>query len=143
YGALPVAAQPEVPMVEEEVDPVLLGLDRVVHRAGAEDLQLLDPELEAAGGASVGAQLAGDLHGGLLGELGEAGPGCLVDLVLHDHALDHPGAVADDDEGDPALGAEMRHPTLDCDGAARVGGQLGDPDVRRCHWIIWGYGVGR
>jgi hypothetical protein len=35
---LPRAAQPEVPVVEEEVDAVLLRLDGIVRRTGAEDL---------------------------------------------------------------------------------------------------------
>ena len=54
-------AQPEVPVVEQEIDAVLLRLDRIVDRARAEDLQVRHTHLVATRCARLGAHLAG--HG--------------------------------------------------------------------------------
>ena len=69
-GGLARRADPEVAVLHEEVDAVLfegdgvgVGLGNALH-----DLDVFDVELEAAGGALVGADLAGDDDAGLLGE---------------------------------------------------------------------------
>jgi hypothetical protein len=56
---LALGADPEVPPVEQEVDPVLLRRDRVVVRR-ADDLDALDVDLVAARRALVGPCRAGD-----------------------------------------------------------------------------------
>jgi hypothetical protein len=52
-GPLARASEPEVPVVEEEVDTVLFGLDRIVERARADDLQVGRGDLVTAGRAAV------------------------------------------------------------------------------------------
>ena len=58
------------------------------------------------------------------------------DLRLHEDRLTDAGAVAHDDEGDLAGGAEMGDPAADGDGLAGVGGQLGDADVWSGHMTL-------
>src|SRR5690606_19298461 len=126
-------------VIEQEVDAVFLWLNGVIQRAQAQDFQFLHSQLEATWRTRISAQFATDLDRRFLGEFREASPGDLVHLPLHDHALDHSRAIAKDDEGDLPLGTEMRDPPLDSDGSTRVRGEIGDPEVRRCHWIIWVY----
>lgn len=57
--------QVQVAVLEEEVDAVLLGRDRVV-AACADHLDVNDGELHAAGGAVVGPHVAGDHEARLL-----------------------------------------------------------------------------
>ncbi len=45
-------AQPEVPVIQEELDPVLLGLDRVFG-AGPQEPDLAQPHLESPGGTCI------------------------------------------------------------------------------------------
>ncbi len=61
-GGLARGADPEVAVLHEEVDAVLLEGDGVGVGLGdaLDDLDVFDVELEAAGGALVGADLAGD-----------------------------------------------------------------------------------
>ena len=61
-------------MIEQEIDPVLLGLNRVAERTRPDDREVADSELVAAGRARVGAHLAGDCHRCLECELGETIP---------------------------------------------------------------------
>src|SRR5690606_23604840 len=77
-GLLLPGAEPEVPVVEEEIDAVYLGLDRVVV-GGADDREVGDTHLEATRRAVVGPHLAGDSEAGLDGEHAEA----LPDLGRH------------------------------------------------------------
>ena len=69
-GGLARGADPEVAMLHEEVDAVLLEGDGVGVGLGnaLDDFEVFDVELEAAGGALVGADLAGDDDARLLGE---------------------------------------------------------------------------
>ena len=100
-GRLARGADPEVAVLHEEVDAVLLGGDGVGVGLGdaLDDLDVLDVELVAAGGALVGADLAGDDDAGLLREAFEGfedGSGATALDV--GHALDGAGAVAEDGE---------------------------------------------
>ena len=65
---LPLGADPEVAVIEQEVDAVLLRRDRVVVR-GPDDLEARRHDLEAALGTRVGADRAADDEGGFLGEV--------------------------------------------------------------------------
>ena len=69
-GGLARGADPEMAVLHEEVDAVLLEGDGVGVGLGdaLDDLQVFDVEFEAAGSALVGADLAGDDDAGLLGE---------------------------------------------------------------------------
>ena len=69
-GGLARGADPEMAMLHEEVDAVLLEGDGVGVGLGdaLDDLDVFDVELEAAGGALVGADFAGDDDAGLLGQ---------------------------------------------------------------------------
>ena len=71
-AALARCAEPEVPVVEQEVDAVFLGLDRIVDRARAINHEILHAELESTGSARVRTNLALDFDRSFLGELTEA-----------------------------------------------------------------------
>src|SRR5690606_41689966 len=90
-GAL--CAEVEVPVREQEVDPVLLGRYGVVV-ARCDELDTCEPELYAAGCPLVGPDGAGGPDAGLLGQaLGEL-EDVLGDLRPHDHALHEAAAVS-------------------------------------------------
>ena len=62
---LPFAADPQMTAVEQVIDAVLFGSDRVIVRF-ADDLQVVDVDLVAARGALVRARRAGDDDRGFL-----------------------------------------------------------------------------
>ena len=70
-GGLARGAEPEVAVLHEEVDAVLFERDGEGGLVGdaLEDFDVFDVELEAGGGAGVGADFAGDDEGGLEGEV--------------------------------------------------------------------------
>ncbi len=88
--------------------------------------RLFDVELVAAGGAGVGADLAGDGEGGFEGEIFQGLEDGFGDGGLGDDALDGSGAVAEDGEEELAGGAEVVEPAAEGDGLAFVVGEGGD-----------------
>src|SRR5690606_38976110 len=127
-GPLPLAPQPQVPVVHEELDAVRLRRDRVVLGA-AEQLDGRRPDLEAADLPLVGDDGAGDaervLLRGLVGRLERGG----VHLLLVHDALHEAGAVAEDEE-DEALGAALVvEPAAEGDGQAFVPREVADGGV--------------
>ncbi|HEY4131207.1 MAG TPA: hypothetical protein VGM50_11355 [Gemmatimonadaceae bacterium] len=56
-----IAAEPEVPVIEEKIHAVLFGLDRVVERTRTHDGEPSHTHLEAAGRARLGAHFARDV----------------------------------------------------------------------------------
>src|SRR5205823_6357831 len=56
--ALPITAKPEVPVIEEKIDTVLLRLYRIIERTRSYDLELGDGNLESARRTCVGANFA-------------------------------------------------------------------------------------
>ena len=66
--ALPIAAEPEVPVIEEEIDSVLLRLYRIVQRTRADDLEVGDGDLESARRPSIRAHFAANRHRRLQGQ---------------------------------------------------------------------------
>ena len=70
-GVLAPAAQPQVPVVHQEVDAVVLGRDgvRIGLRNALDHLQVLDIQLVAARRAGFGADLAGDDDRRFLGQV--------------------------------------------------------------------------
>jgi len=65
--ALARGAQPEMAVVEQEVDAVLLRLDRVVARAGADHCELSHTDFETTGRPRFGTRFASKFNGGLRG----------------------------------------------------------------------------
>ena len=83
-------------------------------------MDVFDVELEAAGGAGVGADFAGDDDGGFEGEGFEGVEDFFGDGGFGDDALDGAGAVAEDGEEELAGGAEVVEPAAEGDGLAFV-----------------------
>jgi hypothetical protein len=88
-----------VPVIEEKIDAVLLGLDGVIQRARAELHELGDRQLEAAGGACVGAHLTRHGDGAFDGQGAECLPALGRDRGANDDGLHRATSVAHDDEG--------------------------------------------
>src|SRR5688500_3250903 len=105
-------AEPEVAMILQELDAVLLRLDRVLLR-DLIDVERADGQLVAARCARVLADAARHGDARLLGERGELLPRRFVELLLHENALDHAGPVAQDDERDLPVRTESLHPAPD------------------------------
>ena len=91
---------------------------------------VVDVELEAGGGAGVGADVAGDDEGGFEGEGLEGLEDVLGDGGFGDDALDGAGAVAEDGEEQLARGAEVVEPAAEGDGLAFVLADGGDGGER-------------
>ena len=136
-GGLARRADPEMAVLHEEVDAVLLEGDGVGVGLGdaLDDLDIFDVELEAAGGTLVGANLAGDDDGRLLREAFERFENFGRDALDVGHALDGSGAVAKDGEEKLAALAEVVEPAAERDGLAFVlaeGGDGGDGSGWSC-----------
>jgi hypothetical protein len=110
-GALMLGAEPQVAHVQQEVDAVLLRLDRVV-LARADQLDGLHAELVPSGRARLRANLARHRDARLLSERAEPIPYVGRDLLLHQHALDDAGSVAEVHETDLAVHARALDPPL-------------------------------
>ena len=115
--------------VEQEGDPVLLGRDRVVGR-GRVHLEVLDRQLEAAGGALVLAHDAGDFERGLLPQMVGGGERLGAEVVDRGDALANTGAVAHQQEMDFAARAAVVEPSLERHFLAHVTAQFVDIDPR-------------
>ena len=81
----------------------------------------VDVELEAGGGAAVGADLAGDDEAGLQREALEGLEDFFGDGGFGDDALDGAGAVAEGGEEQLAGGAQVVEPAAQGDGFADMG----------------------
>ena len=127
-GGLARGADPEVAVLHEEVDAGFFELDGVGGFVGDAlgDGDVVDVELEAGGGAGVGADAAGDDEGGFEGEGLEGLEYVLGDGGFGDDALDGAGAVAEDGEEELAGGAEIVEPAAEGDGLAFVLADVGD-----------------
>ena len=127
-GGLARGAEPEVAVLHEEVDAVLFEGDGEGGFVGdaLEDVDGFDVELEAGGGAGVGADFSGDGERGLEGEIFEGFEDFFGDSGFGDDALDGAGAVAEDGEEQFAGGAEIVEPAAEGDGLAFVGCEGGD-----------------
>src|SRR5690606_576565 len=79
-GALLLRPQPEVTMIEQEVDTVLFRLDRVFG-ARADDDHVVDRDLIAAGRARVRTHRTGHVYAGFLRQRLEACPDVCADLL--------------------------------------------------------------
>ena len=100
-------------MLHEEVDAMLLEGDGVGVGLGnaLDDLDVFDVEFEAAGGALVGADLAGDDDAGLLRQALERFEDRGRDALDVGHALYGAGAVAKDGKEQLAALARVVEPS--------------------------------
>ncbi len=119
---LPRRAQPEMAMLHQELDAVLLGRDgiRIVRIDALQNLRIADVHLVAAGSALVGAHLAGDDHAGFLGQALDRLEQFGRDRVLGDDALDDAAAVAENGEQQFAALAQVVEPAANGDGLTFV-----------------------
>ena len=120
---LPRAPQPQVAVLEEEIDAVLLGLDRKVGRR-AQDFEVRPGEFDAGGRAGIGAHEPRHGDARLVPHGGQRLPHLGRDLVAHEDALDLVRAVAKHEKGDLAAGAEAPNPSAEADFLPDAGGQF-------------------
>lgn len=126
-GSLKGRSQPQMPVVEEEIDPVLLGLDGVLLRGG-DEFDAAHAEFVPTRRACVLLHLAGHGDHRLLRERLLKVPRRRVHLALHQHALQHPGAVPDDGERHLAVTPGRLDPAQHRDFGADVRSELPDFD---------------
>ena len=112
---LPGGAQPEVPVVEQEVDAVFLGLNRVVDRARTENFDVGHTQLVAPRGPRLGTNFAGDRDARFLRQCPIPLPDVRRHLTPDDDPLKNPGAIPHDHEGDLSGRSQVRHPSTDGD----------------------------
>ena len=120
HRRLPRRAHPQMAMLHQEIDAVLLGRDgvRIVRVHTLHDLRVGDVHLVAAGRALVGADFAGDDHARFLGQALDRVEQLGRDGVLGHHALDDAAAVAKDGEQQLAALAQVVEPAAKGDGLA-------------------------
>ncbi len=126
-------ADPEMAVLHEEVDAVLLGRDGVGIGLGdfLQDLHVGNVEFEAAGGALVGADFAFDDHARFLRQALEGVEGFGRDGVLGDNTLNLTAAVTEDWEQKLSALAQVIQPSANGDRLAFVLADLGDRGYRR------------
>jgi len=125
-GALPTAAQPEVTVVEQEIDPVLLWLNWVIRRARPEYRKTDHTQLESTRRSRLGAYLAGDVDRSFERQFLESVPDLDRELSLHEHGLHDPGAIADHCKRHLTRRSYMGDPAANGHGLTDVGRKIGD-----------------
>jgi hypothetical protein len=98
--ALTRASEPELTVIQQEIDAVLLRLDGIVDWARAGNREIRDTELIAAWSPLVRTYLSGHLDRRFLGKLREPFPRFERDTSFHQHALKNAASIAHDDESD-------------------------------------------
>ena len=126
-------AQPEVPVVHQEIDAVLLWLDRIIDWTGAKDTQFRCANFRATWRTRFEPHLASHRHRGLNGQRGKPLPHVRRDLTSDEDALHDAGPVTYHEKRDLALRAYVLHPTAHGDRCARHTGKCGDVFHRTCH----------
>ena len=139
-GGLARRANPEMALVEEEIDAMLFELDGERRGFGdsLDDLDFADADFVAAGGALLGVDFAGDDDAGFLGEAFEGLEGFGIFFQGAD-ALNDAGAVAKDGEEEFAGFAEIVEPAADGDFlgvvlACEFDGDYGHGEVLCCEF---------
>ena len=136
-GALLRRAEPEVSVIQQELDAMFLGLNRVLFGNGS-DFQIADPQLKTARRTIIGFDLAGHRDHALLRQGSKALPRGLGQCLLHEDALDDSGAIPHDRKGDLAVSTRGFNPPLNRDRFTHVGVEifdfyrLGHRTVLRC-----------
>ena len=124
-GPLHVRPQPQVTVVQQELDAVLLRLDREL-LAGADQLDPGHGQLVSAGRAGVGAHHAAERDAALLRERGGQLPDVIGKLRFDHHSLHHACPIAQYDERDARMHAQGGDPPGNGDRFARVARQISD-----------------
>ena len=117
-------------MVEQEIDAMLLRLDRVIGWTHPDDFETLHSQLIAAPGTWLGSHLSRECDGRLGGEPRKAIPRFRRELRLDENGLHRAEAVACDDKCDLARRAKMRDPPTHGDDGADVVPEVGNSNGR-------------
>ena len=123
------APQPQVPVVEQEVDAVLLRLNRIIDRARAHDREIGDRYVESARRSRLCPDFARHADGRLQRQLLKPGPHFRRDLRLDDDRLCDTAAVAQHGERDLAGGSQVSNPRVNRHRLADVSAQFGESGV--------------
>src|SRR5204863_9905381 len=126
--ALARGAQPEVALLLQEADAVLLGLDRIA-RLALEHPELRDLELVSERAPRILRHLPAHLDRGFLGSLVPRGEDRLGHVPLRDHGLDDPGSGADLEEVKLAARPLAVEPAAQQHLLAVVRGDVSDVDL--------------
>ena len=126
-------AQPEVPVIHQEIDAVLLRLDRIIDRTGAKDRQCRRAQFSTTRRARFEPHLSSHRDRRLDGERGKAFPYRRRDLALYEYALHNASPVTHHEKRDLALRTYVLHPTAHGDHCARRTGKCGDVFHLTCH----------
>jgi hypothetical protein len=125
HGPGALAAEPEVPVVEQVVGAVLLGRDRVAVD-GLQHLAVRHADLVPTGRALVRLHLADEHQARLLAGVADGLEQLRGHVLLEQHALRHAGTVAQLDEVQLALGGLVVDPAAQLDRLADVLGEVFD-----------------
>src|SRR5262249_26357997 len=109
--AYTIAAQPKVPVVEQEIDSVLLRLHGVVDRAHADNCETRHAQFVPAGRARLGAHLTRHMDGRFECKFLETLPNVRWQLRLDEYRLNDAGAVAQYGERHFPRRSDVRDPT--------------------------------
>jgi hypothetical protein len=126
-GRLPLRSNPQVPSIEQIIDAVLFGRNRVVRRV-AYDLEIRDVELVTAWCPAVSPHAAMHHNRGFLGEMIGGLELVIADGGLRDDRLDKPGAVAHGQKVDFAARPTVVQPAADRDLLSAVPGYVFNVD---------------
>src|SRR6185437_6952909 len=129
-SVLPLAAEPQVPMVHQKVGAMILRGDRIRIRFGHALMNFRRGyiHLIAAWSTRLGAYSAGDGKRGFLRKSFQRLKRLLVQIILDRNALDDTGPVTQQRENDFAGFAEIVKPAGNSHGFARVPTGFGDSD---------------
>ena len=131
----PGGAQPEVAVLEQEVDAVLLLGDRVVEIRVLHDVDRGHGELEARRRALVAPYRAAYDHRGFHFKSSNSLRARRADRVFLGHALDPARAVAQLEEMQLPLRSEIVEPAVDLDVPVDVAADVGDEDTFHCELL--------
>ncbi len=131
YGGLARRANPEVALIEQEIDAVLFQLDRerLALWNFLHDLNFADADFVAAGGALFRADFAGDNDAGLLRQAFQRFERFGIFLLRAD-PLDDACSISENREEQFARFTQVVEPALECDFLAVVLACLLDRDRR-------------
>ena len=102
--------QPEVPIVHQEIDAMLLRLDRVVDRTRTEDRDVDRADFRATRCTRFKAHVTGHGNGGLECQRAESFPHLRRYLAFHEDTLHGACAITHHEKGNLTLRSDMLHP---------------------------------
>src|SRR5262249_23219566 len=132
-GTNTLASEPEVPVIEQKIDAVLLRLNRIVDRARTNDCEAGHTHLVSARRARLSRNLAAHGDRRLQRQFFEPFPDFRRKLRLHEHGLHHTGPVANDSERDLARRPHVNDPAANGYRGSDVVLELGNARSRVDH----------